>query len=77
MGSVETINLEKDDIGKHVVMLANKSGHVHGSSHVHLIVNKYVATDVFQIKEFLALDPKELRFLARMTRQGITTTIVV
>ena len=57
--SMETIALVKDVLGKHVVLLVNTTGNVHGSSHVDLILNKYLVAEVPKMKEVLALGPKE------------------
>jgi len=54
--SVETQKLISDVLGKHVVLLVNSTGNVCGSTHVDLVMKKYLGPESARMKRALSLD---------------------
>ena len=57
--SDETRKLVRDVLGKHVVLMVNKTGNVYGQTHLNLILKKYLDAEQRKMKEALALDQSE------------------
>ena len=72
--SAETVSLVRDVLGKHVVLLVNSTGNVHGETHVNQILKMYLAEEHRGMKEvqYLRWIRASLRFSARTMHQDIT-----
>ena len=55
--NVLTVNLVKEYLGEHVILIVNETGNVYGRSHVDDVLKGYVGPEVLRMKQALALPP--------------------
>jgi hypothetical protein len=60
--AAETQTMIQDVLGKHVVLCVNKTGNVHGATHVDLVYKKYLAGEFRNMKQALCLDESQPLF---------------
>ena len=55
-GSAETLKLVEEALGKHVLVAKNKTGRVYGTTHVEVVLKKYIKGEAKTLKESLSLE---------------------
>ena len=57
--SREQLDMVNTDLGKHVLLVKNETGNVDGATHIDIVYNRYLKTEVPKMKEMLGLDQSE------------------